>query len=212
MKRIGILGGTFDPIHFGHIRPALEVKVQLNLDSIWLMPNHIPPHKSSTTVNTEQRLEMVNLVCQEYDCFQLCDVEARRDEPSYLLTTLKELHESHPHDELFFLIGTDSLVSLPTWYQWQSLFDYCHFAVSARDGWQVTQDMPIFEEYEQRLTSASQISTPKTGCIFEVDVTPQPYSSTQIRQQLALGKSPVDAVPRQILHFIAKKNLYQTQA
>ncbi|WP_040572214.1 nicotinate-nucleotide adenylyltransferase [Shewanella benthica] len=210
--RIGILGGTFDPIHFGHIRPVLEIKSQLNLDSVWLMPNHIPPHKKSTVVSTEQRLAMVDLVCQQYSEFELCDIEARRSGPSYLLTTLKELHKLYPTHEFFFLIGTDSLVSLPTWHQWQSLFNLCHFVVSTRNGWQLTSDMPIFKEYEQRLTRMDQHKSQKSGLIFQVNITPQAYSSTHIRQQLALGLSPTEAVPSQVLKFIAEKNLYQTPA
>ncbi|AQS39464.1 nicotinate-nucleotide adenylyltransferase [Shewanella psychrophila] len=210
--RIGILGGTFDPIHFGHIRPALEIKSLLGLDSIWLMPNHIPPHKASPLVNTKQRLAMVELVCQEYKEFKLCDIEARRSGPSYLFTTLEELNKIYPEHEFFFLIGTDSLVSLPSWYHWQSLFNLCHFVVSTRKGWRLTSDMPIFKEYEQRLTTLGQFKSQKSGLIFQVDITPQAYSSTQIRQQVSQGLSPSDAVPRQVLKFIAEKNLYQTPA
>lgn len=210
--RIGILGGTFDPIHFGHIRPALEVKKQLNLDKIWLMPNHIPPHKTSTTCNTEQRLKMVELVCKEYDAFELCDVEAQRDEPSYLVTTLEKLRKDKPDDEFFFLIGTDSLISLPNWHHWHSLFNLCHFAVSNRHGWQVEQSMAIFNEYEQRLTPIKTQEHGKTGCVFHLDITPQPYSSTLIRQQLTRGELPVKALPETVLNFIRQKKLYQTPA
>ncbi|BAJ03374.1 nicotinate-nucleotide adenylyltransferase [Shewanella violacea] len=208
--RIGILGGTFDPIHFGHIRPALEIKSQLQLDSVWLMPNHIPPHKKSTVVSTEQRLAMVDLICHEYSEFELCDIEARRSGPSYLLTTLEELHKRYPEHEFFFLIGTDSLVSLPTWHHWLSLFNLCHFVVSPRNGWQLTSEMPIFKQYEQRLTSIGQHKAQKSGLIFQVNITPQAYSSTQIRQQLAQGISQSEAVPSQVLKFITEKNLYQT--
>ncbi|WP_076416770.1 nicotinate-nucleotide adenylyltransferase [Shewanella sp. UCD-KL12] len=210
--RIGILGGTFDPIHFGHIRPALEIKTQLNLEQVWLMPNHIPPHKDATVVSTEQRLEMVELVCQQYDDFQLCDIEAKRNAPSYLVTTLESLNATHPEHEFFFLMGTDSLVSLPTWFEWKKLFNLCHFVISPRDGWQVTAQMEVFNEYEQRLTSAEAPNTAKTGLIFQVNITPQPYSSTQIRAQLAAHKCPTAAIPSQVLNFITVKNLYQTPA
>ncbi|MEI6858423.1 MAG: nicotinate (nicotinamide) nucleotide adenylyltransferase [Shewanella sp.] len=207
--RIGILGGTFDPIHFGHIRPALEIKSQLNLDSIWLMPNHSPPHKTSTVVSTEQRLAMVELICQEYSEFELCDIEARRKGASYLFTSLTTLRNIHPEHEFFFLIGTDSLVSLTRWYHWQSLFNLCHFVVSPRHGWQLTADMPIFKEYEQRLTDLAQHKSQKTGLIFQVNITPQAYSSTLIRQQLSQGLSPSEALPSQVLEFIIAKKLYQ---
>jgi len=210
--RIGILGGTFDPIHFGHIRPALEVSEKLNLDKVWLMPNHIPPHKASTCVSTEQRLEMVQLVCDQYNEFDLCDIEAKRDCPSYLVTTLKQLRDEHPNDEFYFIMGMDSLVSLPSWYEWRSIFTLCHIVVSERHGWCLKPDSAIYEEYEHRLTQTNQIQTQGTGLIIPVKIAPQPYSSTEIRHQLLNGIIPENALPRKIIKFIQHNSLYQAPA
>ncbi len=210
--RIGILGGTFDPIHFGHIRPALEVRDKLNLDRVWLMPNHIPPHKASTCVSTEQRLEMVQLVCDQYDEFDLCDIEAKRDTPSYLVTTLKQLRGEHPNDEFYFIMGMDSLVSLPTWYEWRSIFTLCHIVVSQRHGWCLNPDSAVYEEYEHRLTPTNQIPPQSTGLIIPIEIAPQPYSSTEIRHQLFNGIIPENALPSKIIKFIQHNSLYQALA
>ncbi|WP_394147605.1 nicotinate-nucleotide adenylyltransferase [Shewanella atlantica] len=207
--RIGILGGTFDPIHFGHIRPALEIRRQLKLDKVWLMPNHIPPHKSSTCVSTAQRLEMVQLICDQYDEFELCDIEARRDSPSYLVTTLNQLRDSHPNDEFYFIVGMDSLMSLPSWYKWRSLFELCHIVVAQRHGWDLTKNSEVYVEYQRRLSPAASIPHQASGLIIPIEITPQPYSSTEIRQQLSDDVFPEDALPKQIIEFIQVNRLYR---
>jgi len=152
--RIGILGGTFDPIHLGHINPALDVKQQLHLDQIWLMPNHIPPHKNTTVVSTHHRLEMVKLVCQQYPEFKLCDIEINRDTPSYSVTTLTLLTQQYPDDEFFFIMGMDSFVQLPLWYQWQSLFNLCHIALCQRPGWAMDTNSEMTKELLFRQATA----------------------------------------------------------
>ncbi|MFT5234954.1 MAG: nicotinate-nucleotide adenylyltransferase [Shewanella sp.] len=208
--RIGILGGTFDPIHFGHIRPALEIKQQLGLDKVWLMPNHIPPHKMTTLVSTQHRVEMTQLICDQYDELELCDIEASRETPSYLVTTLQQIILSYPNDEFYFIMGMDSLITLTSWYKWQSLFNLCHLVVCQRQGWSLAADNAIFNEYQLRLTSPQEIADQKSGLIIPIEVTPQAYSSTNIRQQLSQGSTATDAVPDIILEYIKDKKLYQT--
>ncbi|WP_394388571.1 nicotinate-nucleotide adenylyltransferase [Shewanella woodyi] len=208
--RIGILGGTFDPIHFGHIRPAQEVKQALNLDKVWLMPNHIPPHKTSTSVSTEQRLEMTQLVCDEYSEFELCAIEAKREAPSYLVTTLKQITNSHPNDEFFFIMGMDSLLSLDTWFEWQSLFGLCHIVVCQRPGWSLSPDSSIFSQYQSRVCSPNKITGKQPGLIIPIPVKPQAISSTHIREQLSQRITPTDTLPDKIIQYIEDKNLYRT--
>ncbi|MEC4728721.1 nicotinate-nucleotide adenylyltransferase [Shewanella sp. D64] len=210
--RIGILGGTFDPIHFGHIRPAIEVKQLLNLDKIWLMPNHIPPHKTTPSVNTQHRVEMAQLVCDQYAEFELCDIEVNRQTPSYLVTTLEQITLNNPDDEFYFIMGMDSLITLTNWYKWQSLFTLCHLVVCQRQGWNLAPDNAIFNEYQTRLASPQAITAQKSGLIIPIKVTPQAYSSTEIRQQLSQGSTPTDALPNIISEYIKDKNLYQTSA
>lgn len=206
--RIGILGGTFDPIHFGHIRPALEVKQQLGLDKVWLMPNHIPPHKTTPSVNTQHRVEMTQLICEQYVEFELCDIEVKRESPSYLATTLQQITQSHPDDEFYFIMGMDSLVNLTKWYKWRALFNLCHLVVCQRQGWNLAPDNAIFNEYQSRQSSPQAIADRKSGLIIPIQVTPQAFSSTEIRQQLAQQIPPTDALPNIITEYIKDKKLY----
>ncbi|MGL4638648.1 nicotinate-nucleotide adenylyltransferase [Shewanella sp.] len=213
--RIGILGGTFDPIHYGHIRPAMEVKAALGLDKILLMPNHIPPHKCQPHCTSAQRLEMVARACAELSGFELCDIEVKRDSPSYTVVTLKHLRERYPNDQLFFILGMDAFLQLPSWHNWQQLFDLTHFVLCERPGWTLTKDHPMWPILEQRrvpnnsrhLKEPPQI--PPTGGIFCVQITAQDISSTDIRAQLARGKIPQDALLPSTVNYIQKQKLYQ---
>ena len=213
--RIGILGGTFDPIHYGHIRPAIEVKHALALDKILLMPNHIPPHKHQPNLTTAQRLNMVADICSQLDSFELCDIEAKRDTPSSTVVTLEQLKSLHPEDELFFIMGMDSFLQLKSWYEWQRLFDFAHLVVCQRPGWQLDAAHPM----QQILTARSQAhqktheghakNTHKnSGQIFPVTITPQDISSTQIREQLAKGEIPADLLMPITLDYIQNQRLY----
>lgn len=209
--RIGILGGTFDPIHYGHIRSAMEVKTRLGLDKILLMPNHIPPHKHITHSTTTQRLEMVTQVCNELAGFELCDIEAKRDTPSYTVVTLKQLSQLYPNDELFFIMGTDSFIHLQSWHKWQQLFKYANFVVCQRPGWHLSHDNPMQHELFIRkatIDSLTNSNAPKHGRIFTMDINPQDISSSQIRSQLALGKIPQDVLMPITLNYILKQRLY----
>lgn len=212
--RIGILGGTFDPIHYGHIRPVIEVKHALALDKILLMPNHIPPHKQQPNLTTAQRLKMVADVCSQLDGFELCDIEAKRDTPSYTVITLEQLKALHPKDELFFIMGMDSFIQLQSWYEWQRLFDFAHLVVCQRPGWQLDAEHPM----QQILTARSQtqalaehaanLAHRNGGQIFPVTITPQDISSTHIREQLAKGEIPADLLMPVTLDYIQNQRLY----
>lgn len=212
--RIGILGGTFDPIHYGHIRPAMEVKLALGLDKILLMPNHIPPHKQQPHSTTAQRLDMVADVCTKLDNFELCDIEAKRNSPSYTVVTLEQLRKQYPHDELFFIMGMDSFIHLQSWHKWQQLFEYSNLVVCQRPGWQLASGHPmqqvLSERYEaiDALKKTTQPQSPLLGRIFTVDITAQDISSTQIRSQLSQGEIPQDALMPTTLNYIKKQRLY----
>ncbi|WP_133405911.1 nicotinate-nucleotide adenylyltransferase [Parashewanella tropica] len=205
--KIGILGGTFDPIHYGHIRPALEVREKLGLDKIWLMPNHIPPHKQGTHTTSQHRLNMVNLVCQDHIEFELCDIELQRETPSYTVKTLEELTEQYPEHQFTFIMGMDSLLSLEKWYQWQRLFDLCNIAVTHRPDYQLNPTFIVKEWYKARLTNKDK-AIGNIGHIFDIPVTPQPISSTQLREQLEEPKSTIPFLPNSIANYIKNNRLY----
>ncbi|MCL1058239.1 nicotinate-nucleotide adenylyltransferase [Shewanella gelidimarina] len=210
--KIGILGGTFDPLHFGHLRPAMEVQQQLELDGIWLMPNHIPPHKNSTHVSTDDRLAMAQAVCNEFPQLQLCAIEASRETPSYTVTTLTALKQQYPMHEFYFLMGMDSFLGLQSWYQWQSLFDLCHLVVCQRPGWKLSDEHPMQMVLAQQSAITAVESQPKTGGIFCVSITEQPFSSTQIRADISKGLSVDEALPTSVQLYIKQHRLYGSKA
>ncbi|WOT06949.1 nicotinate-nucleotide adenylyltransferase [Shewanella youngdeokensis] len=210
--KIGILGGTFDPLHFGHIRPAIEVKQQLELDEIWLMPNHIPPHKNTTHVSTVDRLAMAQAACEQYPELKLCTIEAKRDTPSYTVTTLTTLKQQYPQHEFYFLMGMDSFLSLQSWHQWQRLFTLCHLVVCQRPGWQLSADHPMQAIITAQEANTVVNATSKSGNIFQVPITEQPFSSTQIRANLAQQLPTDAALPASVQQYIAQHQLYSSKA
>ncbi|WP_282111103.1 nicotinate-nucleotide adenylyltransferase [Shewanella algicola] len=210
--RIGILGGTFDPIHLGHINPALDVKQQLNLDQVWLMPNHIPPHKNSTMVSSYHRLEMVKLVCQQYPQFELCDIEIDRDTPSYSVTTLTLLTQQYPEHEFFFIMGMDSFIQLPLWHRWHSLFSLCHIALCQRPGWTMDAQSEMAKQLLFRHAQASELTLKNHathGKIFSVNSQLVNISSTEIRQQLAQNTDTSKVLLPSTRQYIDQHQLYQ---
>ncbi|CAD6363861.1 nicotinate-nucleotide adenylyltransferase [Shewanella putrefaciens] len=212
--RIGILGGTFDPIHYGHIRPAIEVKEALGLDKVLLMPNHIPPHKHQPNLSTAQRLKMVADVCAELAGFELCDIEANRDTPSYTVVTLEQLSTQYPNAELFFIMGMDSFIHLQSWHKWQQIFGFANLVLCQRPGWHLSNEHPMQQVLMARSAAIDTLKNPPQkhhpihGRIFTVDITPQDISSTQIRSALAIGKIPTDALMPVTLNYIQKQQLY----
>jgi nicotinate-nucleotide adenylyltransferase len=210
--RIGILGGTFDPIHLGHINPALDVKQQLNLDQIWLMPNHISPLKNTTVVSSHHRLEMVKLICQQYPEFELCDIEINRNTPSYSATTLSLLRQQHPKDEFFFIMGMDSFIQLPLWYQWQSLFTLCHIALCQRPGWAMDTHSEMTKQLLLRQAAASYLDSPSHathGKIFCINSQLVDISSTEIRQRLAENIDISAVLLQTTTDYIRQHKLYR---
>jgi len=136
---IGILGGTFDPIHIGHTTPAECVARWLNLDKILLIPAHIPPHKKTPKINAEQRAKMVDLVCEDNSLFQ-CDLrELHHLTPSYTVETLKELKQDYPNKTLFFIMGMDSLLTFTQWHCYKEILTLCHLVINTRPNYSLTQ-------------------------------------------------------------------------
>jgi len=132
-KRIGLLGGTFDPVHIGHLRSALEVADALALDELRVMPNARPPHRDTPQVSPQQRLEMVRLAVEGITPLVVDDRELKRDKPSYTVDTLELMRaELAADDQLFLLLGLDSFCGLPSWHRWEDLLQHCHILVLQR--------------------------------------------------------------------------------
>ncbi|MDX2320598.1 MAG: nicotinate-nucleotide adenylyltransferase [Moritella sp.] len=208
-RAIGILGGTFDPIHYGHLRPCLDLLQQLNLAEVRLMPNHIPPHRAAPGSNAQHRLTMAALAVENCDELSVDTRELNRSTPSYTIDTLIELAAENPTTSVYFLIGLDSLNSLHTWYRWQELLDYCHLVVSYRPNYELQLSPDVKKLFEQvQTTDVEVLQQQKQGRILLWPTTQLEISATRIRQLIKNQQNPQYLLPDNVLSYIQKNNLY----
>ncbi|UCZ54461.1 nicotinate-nucleotide adenylyltransferase [Bacillus shivajii] len=133
MKKVGILGGTFDPPHIGHLLIAEQARLQMELDEVWWMPNRIPPHKKrKSDTSDEDRISLVSLMTKKHDGFCVCNVEFEREGPSFTVETIERLQKKHLDHTFYFIIGGDSLETLPTWHESERLQQLVSFIVIER--------------------------------------------------------------------------------
>jgi len=209
-KRIGIFGGTFDPVHVGHLRSALEVAELMALDELRLIPSARPPHREAPQVAALGRLAMVELAVAGVAPLCVDDRELKRDKPSYSIDTLESLRaELAGDDQLFLILGWDAFCGLPSWHRWDELLQHCHILVLQRPD--ADSEAP---ETLRNLLAARSISDPLTlkgpgGQISFIWQTPLAVSATQIRTLLASGKSVRFLVPDAVLIYIHAHGLYR---
>jgi len=212
---IGILGGTFDPIHLGHTQSAQGVAKELGLTTVLLIPAHIPPHKVSSDLvphaTAQQRAAMVELACQQSTLFSCDTRELLRDGHSYTIDTLKELKLKYPNQPLYFIVGMDSLMSFTRWHQYQEILNLCHLVVNTRPNYAIEQlnneTEALLSKYQT--TDITQLSRLESGTIFLAKAQFFDVSSTQIRDELAQEQSEHRHLLPAISDFIHKKNLYR---
>lgn len=209
-KCIGFFGGTFDPIHLGHLRLALELKQQLALDEMHLLPCYIPPHRASPSVDAQQRLTMLQLALA--DCTELrWDArELQREKPSYTYDTLCELRAELGADaSLSWCMGMDSFAGLDTWHRWQELIELAHLIVVARPGWVLPTQGPVAELIAQHRADSNAIRTASSGKLVILEQRLLPISATEIRTQIQAGESPQFLVPDAVWNYIREQQLYR---
>ncbi|MFG0380928.1 nicotinate-nucleotide adenylyltransferase [Pseudomonas sp. zbq_18] len=211
-RRIGILGGTFNPVHIGHLRAALEVAEYMGLDELRLIPSARPPHRQAPLVSAEQRLAMVELAVAGEAQLRVDDRELQRDKPSFTYDTLESVRgELAVEDQLFLLLGWDAFCGLPSWYRWQELLEFCHILVLQRPD----ADSEPSEALRDLLAARSEndplsLAGPG-GQISFIWQTPLAVSATQVRQLLAQGRSVRYLVPDAVLAYIQAQGLYSGQ-
>lgn len=211
-KRIGVLGGTFNPIHIGHLRSALEVAEQLGLDELRLIPNARPPHREAPQVSAAERLAMVEQAVVGVPLLTVDDRELKREQPSYSIDTLESLRaELAVEDQLFLLLGWDAFCGLPTWHRWEELLDHCHILVLQRPDADSEAPQALRDVLAARSVSDPQAMAGPSGQIAFVWQTPLAVSATQIRNLLASGKSVRFLVPDAVLAYINARGLYRAQ-
>ena len=210
-KTIGLFGGTFDPIHLGHIVPVIDLAAQINLDKVFLIPANIPPHKSAASASSLHRKAMVELVCTKYPLFTLDDRELKRNKASYTIDSLKEIKQQFPNAILYFFIGTDSFLDLPSWHQIDEIMKLCHFVVTTRPGYTVKLDgKPWFSN--KVTTNQQEFLASQFGKIFLAETAQIDISSTTIRtflnKKAKLAKPLTDVLCPEVLAYIKDNDLY----
>ncbi len=211
IKHLGILGGSFDPIHHGHIKPVIAAAKQLSLSRVLLIPTHIPAHKPSLVATPEQRATMVKLACKEDKLLQLDNRELQRNTTSYTLTTLKEIKaNSQQPTHLYFFIGMDSLLSFTTWYQHTEILSLCHLVVNTRPNFNLNtaNAATIALLNKHKVKTIEKLRQQPFGGIYFTQTTEENISSTQIRHQLQQGKNCTELIPEAIYRYIKKQQLY----
>ncbi len=210
VRRVGILGGTFDPVHIGHLRSALEVAEFMCLDELRLLPNARPPHRDTPQVSPHDRLAMVRDAVAGVGCLSVDDRELARDKPSYTIDTLESIRaELNTHDQLFLVLGWDAFCGLPSWHRWEELLQHCHILVLQRPDADVEPPDELRNLLAARSESDPTAMSGPAGHISFVWQTPLAVSATQIRQLLASGKSARFLVPDAVLAYIEAHDLYR---
>jgi nicotinate-nucleotide adenylyltransferase len=206
---ICIFGGTFDPVHFGHLRPALEVQQALQIDRIDLLPCRIPPHREPPQGSPEQRLELLRLAVVDEPALAVDAREFDRKGPSYMVDTLTALRAERGAESVCLALGMDALLGLESWHRWREIAKLCHLVVMQRPGGRWPQQGAIAELLGSARTSElGRLQDRPAGCVFQVPVTQMAVSSTQIRDLLAAGKSPRYLLPDAVLNRIKQENWY----
>ncbi len=212
---LGIYGGTFDPVHYGHLRTALEVKEALRLAELRLLPCRLPPHRGTPGASPAQRLRMLELALENADPgFTVDKRELEREGPSYMVDTLASLREEHPVRPLCLIVGLDAFCGLPSWHRWRELFGLAHIAVMRRPGAAEPEWVEGLAEAvrDRRTEAAEDLRLSPAGCIVFVEVTQLAISATGIRRLLAEGKSPRYLLPDPVLAMIRAQGLYTPPA
>lgn len=208
---LGVFGGTFNPVHYGHLRSALELVERLQLEQLRLMPSAVPPLRELPSCAAEHRAAMVELAVAGEPRL-VCDVrELRRSGKSYTIDSLTELREElGAQRSVCMIMGCDAVLDITAWYRWQDLLELAHIVVIARPGWALPDSGEVAYWLQQhRLSGAGELRKRPAGGILVEELRPQAISSTEIRAMLAAGQSARYLMPQSVLDYIETHNLYQ---
>lgn len=209
MQPIGILGGTFDPIHYGHLRCALELYQQLNLQEVRFIPCHQPVLDKTARATPLQRVTMLKMALADQPHFLLDEREIQRSTPSYTLDTLISLREEFPHTPLCLMIGCDLLHSLERWHRWHELLTFAHLIVMTRPNSTLPLKGTIAEFiHNHQINDIKQLQQQLSGYLLLVNIPMLDISATFIRHQLAAALSPRYLLPDAVLQYIQQEKLY----
>ncbi len=207
---IGVFGGTFDPIHFGHLRTALELYQSLGFSEVRFIPCRHPPHRDMPQASEAQRLAMLNSAVRGQPGLVVDERELRRDGPSYTVLTLRELREAFPDTPLCMIIGTDAFAHLDTWWRWREILTLSHIVIVERRGAVLVTGKLANVLRERRAATAAQLAAHPAARLITRPVTPLEISATRIREMIAQGLSPRYLLPISALAIIEDQAIYKT--
>jgi len=209
MKLLGIFGGTFDPIHYGHLRTAFEMLEVLRFDEVSFVPSGEPPHRGQTFADAEQRLAMVSVATQGQPGFSVNDCELRREGPSYTIDTLATIRKEQPDVALGLIVGMDAFLGLTSWHHWSEILDFAHIVVAHRPGWEVPETGEIGKLVAAHGTQdIEDFHETSHGRIFVHAVTQLEIASTEIRNLIAAGRDPKFLIPDAVRDVILESRCY----
>lgn len=207
---VGILGGTFDPVHYGHLRAAVEVREKLGLSAIRMLPSARPPHRGEPAASAAHRMEMLRRALAGQDFLVADDCELRREGPSYMVDTLREARAELGSDApIVLVVGQDAANGLDRWHRWRELFSLAHIAVMRRpDAASGYRGDLAAEMRDRRALEAADLHASPCGLVLPVEITQLEISSTAIRALTAAGRSPLYLAPPPVTDYIREHGLY----
>lgn len=211
MKPIGVFGGTFDPIHYGHLRTAFEMLQALDFDEVRFIPCGDPPHRGTTYADAGLRFRMVEAAIAGQNGFVSDDRELRRDGPSYSIDTLQGLRREFPGRSLGLIVGMDAFLGLPMWHRWDEILDLAHIVVAHRPGWRAPDMGPLGEMLAEYGTHrVDDLHKSAHGRIHIHAVTQLEIASTEIRELVAAGRDPRFLMPDAVRDVIEETGVYMS--
>jgi nicotinate-nucleotide adenylyltransferase len=218
IERAGLFGGTFDPIHLGHLRAAEEIREELSLDRIIFIPASIPPHKHKTHITPPRhRLEMLKLAISENPSFEICNYELKKKTMSYTVDTLRYMNTTYPDSEFYFIVGNELFSEIETWKEYKELFKLSNFTVITRPGYSEGNSEKLLLalkndfSYYKRKDNVISYREKNSKIIAFTKIRGLEISSTEIRQYAMSGKSIKYLVPSAVENYILGNNIYRRE-
>lgn len=210
MHSIAIFGGTFDPVHNGHIQTSLSIQSYFHFDAYYFLPCKIPTIKAASLANSQQRIDMLELAIRNFKEFKIDLREINRDSPSYMVESLESLRTEYPNDSITLILGYDAFLSLPKWYQWKKLINLANLLVIDRNEYKEHLISKSLQDILQQHQSNNKMSllTQKSGVIFLFNAGNYDISSTVIRDKVNTNKQIENKLPKEVYQYIKKNKLY----
>ncbi len=210
MHLIGLFGGTFDPIHYGHLRIALDIQQALGLTEVRMIPCYLPAHREGPSARAQQRLAMLHLAVANEPSLVVDEREFIRGGASYTVDTLVSLRADYPSDALYLILGSDAFEGLDQWHQWQRILSLAHIVVAHRPGWRgAAQSAMMTRLKEHYAEDVRDLLSVPYGKVITSPVTQLAISATRIRQMVKLGQCPRFLLPDSVFEYIKMNEIYQ---